>query len=235
MKTPQVPPPTEAEVDKESSENAGSAATQVATAQQQGSNDARRREIAGAMERLWIMLQLASAYRPAPEHRQRRNVINALVAVIEFLTALGADADVSPPALNDLLYELVDLDRGIVGPLLKPTKLHGRPPKALSDDLSRAMAAAAMTRLMDGRAMSREEAAYDIARRLNKLGYKSTRAREVAKWREKMMAEPSNPAVSRYHYALELLKPLDSASAVKFLLAWLPVVAPPNIPNKRPS
>jgi hypothetical protein len=53
------------------------------------------------------------------------------------------------------LYGLHDLDRGKVVPLLGPTKVSHTPGNALSDELFRAVAAAAMTCLVERTADSR--------------------------------------------------------------------------------
>ena len=83
-------------------------------------------------------------------------------------------------------------------------RLHS-PGLSLAEDLFRALPSAAMTRLMEGRAMSREAAAHSIARRLTGMGYRDAAGAEITasqlmKWREKMTtelpAEPCRRAVS---------------------------------------
>ena len=81
--------------------------------------------------------------------------------------------------LNELLYGLYDLDRGKVVALLGPTKVSHSPGIATSDELFRAMAAAAMTCLVERTAMTRAQAAKDVARRLSRMGYKHPSGKEI--------------------------------------------------------
>jgi hypothetical protein len=101
------------------------------------------------------------------------------------------------------------LERGKVSKLFKAKKVAHRPPTALSEDLFRAISAAAMTRLMEDRRLSRDEAARDIARRLSGIGAKHSSGkaitfRQIAKWREKVTAElaSENQAAARYDMRL---------------------------------
>jgi hypothetical protein len=116
------------------------------------------------------------------------------------------------------------------------------PGNSLSDDLFRAIPAAAMTRLMADRSMSREAAARDIARRLSKMGCKdsagkSIAASQISRWREKMMTElaSKNRAVARYKLALELVNGMDGAAAATFLLDSLLDLSPSGFPKNPPA
>ena len=155
----------------------------------QHQND-RGPEIAAAFQNLWMMLQLASEYDPNQPDHGRSSARIALIGVMNFLAVLFPQLDTLPLALQDLLQGLVDLDQGTVVPLLARADLRGRPPTSFSDALLRGLAAAALTRLVDGREMPLKEAAAYVARRLNGLGYGPKRLSgvQVAKWRENVMA-----------------------------------------------
>jgi hypothetical protein len=122
-----------------------------------------------------------------------------------------------------LLYDLFDLDHGKVGPLLEATKVPSNPGISLSDAMFRAIAAAAMSRLVEDTKMSRVEAARDIARRLSKMGAKQSSgkpigASQIGKWRETMMAGRASEdrAVARYKLTLELVAGAEPLKAVSF-------------------
>jgi len=196
----------------------------------------RSDQVTAAIQELWRKLQIASAYSPTQPDRGRSSVRIALIGVLEFLSILFPDAPTLPVGLQDLLQGLVDLDRGGVIPLLEPADLHGRPPNSLGVELFRAIPAAAMTLLMEGRhGMSLEQAGREIASRLSKLGYRGGRIshQKIAKWREKMMTESvrENLAVQRYELALTWVKGLDAAAAVNFLLSCLPSLHPAEFPK----
>jgi hypothetical protein len=92
--------------------------------------------------------------------------------MIELISTLYPDEPSFAMPLNGLPYDLDDLDHSRVAPLLQPAKVSNRPRTALSEDLFRAIVAAAMTRLVSGTELKRDEAARDIARRLSKMGCK---------------------------------------------------------------
>jgi hypothetical protein len=199
---------------------------------------ARDVELAAAIQELWIRLQMASSYDPAAQDSGRSSAAIALIGVVEFLPVLYPKLSPLPLALQDLLQGLADLDRGTVIPLLTPSKKRGRPPNELSDELFRAIAAAAMTSLMRDQEMDRALAARNISRRLSEMGYGPGKvtAVQVAKWREKMMTESpaENLAVQRYELALKCVKELKSAEAVRFLLSNLPILHPNYFSKGRP-
>jgi hypothetical protein len=202
----------------------------------------------GREERLRAAFQfLALALGPGtfdptrPDHG-RASVRNALIGVIAVIAELFPDKPSLPATLNHLLYALWDLDRGKVAPLLQPAKIEHSPGLSLADDLFRALPAAAMTRLMEGRAMSREAAAHSIARQLTGMGYRDTDGAEITasqlmKWREKMMTElpAENRAAAQYQMALKAVEPMERAKAVEFLMKAMPALYPPNFPNNPPS
>jgi hypothetical protein len=200
---------------------------------------AREAEVAAAIQEFWIRLQMASSYDPTAQDSGRSSARIALTAVLEFLAVLYPKLSPLPLSLQDLLQGLTDLDRGTVIPLLTPPKKRGRRTNQLSDELFRAIAAAAMTSLMNSPEMDRKLAARNIARRLSEMGYgpgKITTV-QIEKWREKMMTERAaeNLAVQRYEMALQWVQLMAPADAVRFLLSHLPILHPVYFPKKRGS
>ena len=162
--------------------------------------------------------------------------------MIRLLSELYPDGPAVALPLNQLLYALHDLDHGKVVPLLTRTEVPHSPGIALSDDLFRAMAAAAMTCLVDRMQKSRKEAAQEIAKRLSRKGFahpsgKPITPAQITDWREKMMTElaSENRAVARYQLALELAKDKEPKAAVEFLLDILPDLSPAGNPKKPPA
>jgi hypothetical protein len=89
--------------------------------------------------------------------------------------------------------------------------------------LFKAIAAAAMTRLVENKVMQRKQASQDILKRLKAMGIthlsgKAITANQIAKWREKMMTElaSENHAVARYKLALRYVSGLEPVPAVEF-------------------
>jgi hypothetical protein len=198
-------------------------------------------ELAAAMHFLGQTLGAASHYDPSRPDHGRASVVAALVGVNQLIAALFPNKPALPVPLIDLACALKDLDRGIVGPLLQPTEISHRPPKALLDDLFTALPAAAMTLLMTA-GTKREDAGREIARHLERMGYRHASgdrisASQIAKWRERMMTERAaeNLAVARYQLALEQVKGQDAAAAANFILANIPALYPPQIPKKPTS
>jgi hypothetical protein len=117
----------------------------------------------------------------------------ALAGVIKLISDLFPEEPAFPAPLIQLRQDLDDLERGKVAPFFEPVKVAHRPPTALSEELFRAIAAAAMTRLMEDKDLSRDNAARDVAGRFSRMGAKSSgeaiTARQIAKWREKMMTD----------------------------------------------
>jgi hypothetical protein len=184
----------------------------------------------------------SKGYSPTVPDQARAAVRIALVGTIKLISALYPDEPSLPLPLNQLLYDLDDLDHGRVAAFFQPTKVSHRPRTALSEDLFRAIVAAAMTLLMDGTKVSRDEAARDIARRLTKMGCKHTSGksitgRQIAKWREKMMTERAaeSRGVARYQHTLQLVSGKPPLEAVAFILDWLTDLSPANFPEKPPA
>jgi len=208
--------------------------------QRQGPGAAPQVEnLAGARQFLIETLNNSAAYNPSVPDGGRASVRNLLVAVIQFLSELFPNDAYRLMPLNHLLYGLADLDNGRTVPLLKPVKVKNRPKGPLNDALFRAMAAAAMTRLMDPGIMSRQTAAEEIARMLTRMGYKHPsgkliRGSQLADWREKMETDlpRENIAVARYRLTLDLVKAKPGKEAAEFILQTLPAFWLPNFPKK---
>jgi len=133
-------------------------------------------ELAEAMRFLGFALRAASNYDPTQPDHGRASVVAALVGVNQLIAALFPNEPALPVALIELACALKDLDRGTVAPLLKRAELGHRPPNALSDELFRAIPAAAMTLQMKA-GKSRDDAADEIANRLNRMGYRPSLGR----------------------------------------------------------
>jgi hypothetical protein len=201
----------------------------------------RAAEIRAALQFFARTLQLASeGYSPDPP-QARTAVRIALAGMIRLISDLFPDKPSFAAPLIQLRQDIDDLERGKVAPFFRPTKIANRPPSALSEDLFRAIAAAAMTILMGGKKLSRNEAARDVARRLSKMGArpssKAITAGQIAKWREKMMTElaSENLAVARYQYALKEVAGMEPLRAVALMLESLTDLSPRNFPKKPPT
>jgi hypothetical protein len=202
----------------------------------------RAAEIKAALHFFAVAVQMASkSYSSDSPDQARAAVRIALAGVIKLIADLFPEGPSLAAPLIQLQQDLHDLDRGKVAPLLMPTKVSNRPPLALSEGLFRAIVAAAMTRLMEGRRLSRDEAARDVSRRLAKMGAKSSRKaiapRQIAKWREEMMTElaSENLAVARYEFTLRTLSGMEHSEAVELMLNSLTDLSPANFPKKPPA
>jgi hypothetical protein len=181
-------------------------------------------------------------YSPTPPDQARAAVRVALVGTIKLISALFPDDPSFPLPLNQLLYDLKDLDHGRVASLFRPTKVANRPPTATSEELFRAIVAAAMTLLMNGTKLRRDEAARDVAQRLSRMGCthpsgKSITGAQIAKWRETMMTERAaeNQAVARYEQVLQWASDKPALEAVALILDSLTDLSPVNFPKKPPA
>lgn len=196
-------------------------------------------ELRGAIQLLYLTLQHASSdFEGAEPPEARARVRNALIGITRLISALYPNETRFFLPLNALLYALHDLDNGKVVPLLAPAKVSNRPTNALADELFKAIPAAAMTCLMEGKAMKRSEASREILKRLRAMNIthhagEQITANQITKWREKMMTElaAENRAVARYQYMLEYVGGLEPMAAVEFLLDSLADLPPPTIPN----
>jgi hypothetical protein len=208
------------------------------TEPEENSGTGRQAELQAAMQFLALAL---GAYDPTQPDHGRASVRNAIVGVIRLIAALFPDKPSLPISLNHLLYAIYDLDRGKVAPLLQAATPSKNPGLSLTEDLFRALPAAAMTCLVK-QGMRREGAARDIARRLTRMGYRSNAgdeftASQIAKWREKMMTERAaeNRAAAQYQLALDTVKSMDGNVAVNFLMDCMPQLYPANFPKIPPS
>ena len=193
------------------------------------------------------LVKASKGYSPTPPDQARAAVRVALVGTIRLISAIYPDEPSLPLPLNQLLYDLDGLDHGTVAAFFRPTKVSHRPRTALSDDLFRAIVAAAMTLLMDGTTVdgakvSRDEAAREVARRLSKMGGKHSSGKsitgpQISKWRDKMMTERAaeNRGVARYQHTLQLVGGMPSHEAVALILDSLTTLSPANFPKKPPA
>lgn len=153
----------------------------------------REAEIASAMHFLNSALGAGTSYDPTRPDHGRASVRAALVGVIRLIGVLFPNTPALPISLNRLLYALHDLDRGKVAPLLEPATPSKNPGLSLTEELFRAIPAAAITCLLK-QGVKRSDAAKQVARKLTGMGYRSHsggpfEASQIAKWREKMMTE----------------------------------------------
>jgi hypothetical protein len=203
----------------------------------------RAAELQGAVRFFFDAIQMAAInYDPSQPEDARKSLAIALVGATHLVSAMYPNEPSFIRPLNELLYGLIDLDHGKVVPFLKPTKVPHSPGNSLADELFKAIPAAAMTRLVDAKLMTRDEAARDIARRLKKAGVgelsgKPITAAQIIKWRERMMEGlPSESfAVARYRLALQWVKNWKPQAAVEFLLRSLIDLTAPKNPKNPPA
>ena len=207
------------------------------------SETSRTDEVRAAVQFFTMALQLASTGYSATSAEQARLAIRiALGGVIKLVSDLYPDEPSFPIPLNELRFALIDLDHGAVAPFLKPTKVPNRPRTGLSEGVFRAIVAAAVTRLIKGKAVSRPDAAAVVAKMLSEMGCRHASGEkispsQIAKWREKMMTERAaeDLAVARYELALEMTSGMEPLESVKFMLGWLADLSPANFPKKAPA
>jgi hypothetical protein len=203
----------------------------------------RSAELATAVQFFTNTIKMASAnYSPTPPEQARAAVRIALVGVVRLILDFFPNEPSLPLPFNQLLYDLFDLEYGRVASFFEPKKVSNNPGISLSDGLFRAIAAAAMSRLVEGTKMSLDEAAHDIARKLSKMGGrhssgKSIGASQITRWRETMMAglASEDRGVARYKLTLELVAGTEPLKAVGFLMDQLPYLSPANFPKILPS
>ena len=203
----------------------------------------RSNEIKAGLQFFTAAVQMAAkSYSADPPDQARTAMRIALAGVIRLISDLYPDEPSFPLPLIQLRYGLLDLDHGKVVPFLKPTKVSHSPGTALSEDLFRAIVAAAMTLLVTGKKLSLNEASRDIARRLSKMGAKHWSGKavthgQIAKWREKMMTERAaeNVAVAHYEAAKQQVIGMEPLKAVDLMLSSLTDLSPANFPKKPPA
>jgi hypothetical protein len=194
------------------------------------------------LRQLSLQLQLASkGFQVSAESKRRPAVRVALSALSNFVSNVFApDQELCLP-LNQLLFELQDLDGGPPGSLLKPTKISHRAKTPLAIRLFRAMAAALMD-IYQQADVPRKVAASRAANKLNELGYRDERGqrivpKKVESWRDELKAAKGKGdfAVDRYKFMLEIVKskyPNEPETAAQFLLDALPGIAARTIQRK---
>jgi hypothetical protein len=196
-----------------------------------------------AIQFFTVAIQMAAkSYSADPPDRARTAIRIALAGVIRLISDLYPDEPSFPLPLIQLRYGLLDLDHGKVVPFLKPTKVSHSPGTQLSEDLFRAIVAAAMTSLVAGKKLSLNEASRDIAKRLSKMGAKHWSGKaithgQIGKWREKMMTERAveNAAVAHYEAAKQQVIGMEPLKAVDLMLSSLTDLSPANFPKKPPA
>lgn len=201
----------------------------------------RSRRIIGALHALAQTLYAASQYNSEVDPTLARKAIgNVLIRVIDLVLELHPDQPSLPLSLSQLLLALKDLDRGAVSPLLTPEKTSARPPDRFNEVFLRAVAAAAMTVLVDG-GVRRDDASQYVAHSMRKMGYRlrgnAPDAKQIARWRATLMGKKRSDAkdVKRYQDALIEMKDKEPYQAADILLSSLPSMHPPNFPKKPPS
>jgi len=195
---------------------------------------------------LHVKLRLTGELFDNSASDQRRSIVLlSLGAIGDFLrgTVGPEDGSVYKP-LNQLIYALIDLERGKESELLGPAKISHRPRDPLAELAFRAFAAAAMDLLVLGK-MPRKDAARRVATSLHRTGYRQSSGRaisaqQIEDWRDHFRAErPSeDEPTARFHRVkqqLLALHPSDPVSAAEHLLKHLPGAVPPKIPKKPPS
>jgi len=203
----------------------------------------RSNEIRAGLQFFTEAIQMAAiSFSPTPPDQARASIRIALAGVIKLISDLYPNEPSFPLPLNQLLYDLDDLEHGKVAALLTPSKVSNRPRAALSEDLFRATVAAAMTLLIAGTKLKRIEAARDMARRLSKMGCKHPSGKafapaEIARWREKAMRErpAENMGAARYQRTLKLAGGKAPLEAVDLILSSLIDLPSANFPNNPPA
>jgi hypothetical protein len=197
--------------------------------------------LAAELQTLETSLRLATDAFCASTGSERRCAVRAALNVLSNFVGnvFSLDQDLRLP-LNQLLYELHDLDHGQVGPLLKRSEVSHRAKKPLASGFLRASAAALMD-LYQQDNVPRDQAARRAAIKLNERGYRDDKgrritAKEVERWRDELKSprDKGDAAVVRYNCVLEWLKsshPGKPDAAAEFLLDALPDGIAPSIPK----
>jgi hypothetical protein len=190
---------------------------------------------------LFSRLQFAAAiFDPSAAGVGRKSAIVSLVAINDFLIAVGIqDKSVHLP-LNELIYALEDLNRGRVRPLVQKAKVAHRSKNSVADEFFRTLAAAAMDLHMMGK-VRRKEAAHLVARELTKMGYRHPTAGRIAAqhvedWRDRILEEaPRSEPMRQFRRAKDAAMrpfPNQPVAAAKFLLTNLPIAFQPQLTKR---
>jgi hypothetical protein len=158
--------------------------------------------------------QLAVAlrdYREKPDGGRwgATQAIMALVGMLWDIWNNDSDKLMLLTPLSELVYALLNLDGGVVAPMLQPKKADGRRSDSVDRNIIKIEAAVTMSILME-RGFERDESAKAVAGLLRDCGIKFDERRRdlwerVAEWRDQMNeAEPSRPAAFAFLFALTL-------------------------------
>jgi hypothetical protein len=197
-------------------------------------------EIEHRIQLLVCLMSAQKGYEPSAADHGRSAIYQMLLGLIEHVSQILPERPDLVHPLHDLLYGLKSLDAGSVAPMLMPAPIKGRRPSPIPQELFRA-AAAALMQLKQWQRVERPVAAREVARELNKLGYRDEgnelNGKGVTLWRNKMKkpVDATCPAAGRYRTILAQLKinfPNDHKSAYRFLLGLMPELATPSIPRK---
>lgn len=185
---------------------------------------------------LFSRLQFAAAiFDPSAPNVGRKSIILSLLAINDFLTAVGIQDKAVHLPLNELIYALEDLNRGRVRPLIQKAKVAHRSKNSVAEEFFRTLAAAAMDLHMMEK-VRRKEAARIVARELTKMGYRHPtagpiKAQHVEDWRDRILeAAPRSEPRRQFRRAKEAAMrpfPNQPVTAAKFLLKQLPIVFQP--------
>ena len=168
-------------------------------------------------ELLASLMHARRNFDPSESDYGRAGIYQALLGIIDYITAVIPHRPDLLIPLRELLYGLRSLDDGTTVPLLQAVELDHRPPNGISQDLLRADAAVLMElKVMELRLQKkpkfRDEAANMVAHLLNRLGLRDGGDRiigkQVAAWRDQMKKGVQKPdfAVKRYFWTLGELR-----------------------------
>jgi hypothetical protein len=173
----------------------------------------------------------------------RLGVLTALHVLDSLSTVLLGNraADLLAP-IRSLQHALHDAERGKAHPLLKLKKHVGRPPDR-TEHLGLAGFAAVLMHLLMDAGESKSNAARQVSRRLNAIGYRTAQgstisAKIVEEWRDRAMRErPVEDIVAdRFTRMLpetQLLFPGKPKSAFEHILEKLPLALPFRSPTRK--
>ncbi len=155
---------------------------------------------------------------------ERVSAGKSLAAINDYLVDMGVPADLSAP-LFALLAALQDLENGKQPEMLKKVKVSHGPPTAITLQLEKAQAAAAMQLLKDA-GDAKPAAARAVTRALEKNGVRGVTWEQVARWRDELKARPKDDlAASAFHawtqdYKTNGRNPRDDAEALLTGCVW---------------
>ena len=133
------------------------------------------------------LLDAAETYRSGPES-ERKGAHDALVAVLDYLHAVGIESAISLP-LQALLAALEDADRGKPNRLTQAVKLTNRPPVGIKEACDLALASAAITFLNEA-GLELKQAALKVIRQAPEL---DRNANQLVTWRKNLLRGKQRP------------------------------------------